>query len=84
MMVLKHKRSPFGDNDSRAQMRVGAAIEMYKKEEVTLSKTAEIAGLNLFEFKEVLKDRGIKIILSHLSKEQLKRGTEVIKRLRTR
>jgi len=47
--------------ESRPNLKIAAAIELYKKEEVTLGRAAEIAGMWLIEFKEVLRDRGIKI-----------------------
>jgi uncharacterized protein (UPF0332 family) len=36
------------------------AIELYKSREVSLSKAAEIAGMNIEDFKRVLSDRGVK------------------------
>ncbi|MDY6788589.1 MAG: UPF0175 family protein [Candidatus Nanohaloarchaea archaeon] len=68
--------------ENRAELRLAAAIELYKEEEVTLSKAAEIAGLNIFEFKEVLKDRGIKIRSSGGKKEELERGIGKIEKSR--
>lgn len=47
--------------DTRTNLRLSAAIEMYRKDVVTLGKAAEIAGMNIISFKEILKDRGISI-----------------------
>ena len=47
--------------ESKKNLKISAAIEMYKKGKVTLSKAAEIAGIDTVSFKEILKDRGIKI-----------------------
>ena len=50
--------------ETRSQLKVAAAIELYKMEKVSLGKAAEIAGMSVEEFKEVLMDRGIKITIS--------------------
>jgi predicted HTH domain antitoxin len=40
-------------------MKIDAAIELYKENKVSLGKAAEIAGMNIIQFKEVLGNRGI-------------------------
>jgi len=47
--------------DTKSNLKLSAAIEMYKKGKVTLGKAAEIAGMNSISFKEILSDRGIVI-----------------------
>lgn len=42
-----------------AELNINAAIELYKKGQVSLSKAAGIAGMTTVEFKEVLGKRGI-------------------------
>ncbi len=49
-------RSLFREN---AELKVNAAIELYKEEEVSLSKAAEMAGVTTIEFKDLLGKRGI-------------------------
>jgi predicted HTH domain antitoxin len=66
--------------EKKTQLRRAAAIEMYKKEEVTLSKGAEIAGMNFAEFKDLLIDRGIKIKAAKGT--ELEKGIRLLKRLR--
>ena len=44
-------------------LNISSSVELYKKGEVTMSKAAELAGITVIEFKDVLKDRGIKIKL---------------------
>ena len=39
--------------ESRPNLKLAAAVEMYKKEEVTLGRAAEIAGMGVIEFKDV-------------------------------
>jgi predicted HTH domain antitoxin len=68
--------------EARPALRRAAAIEIYRSGEFTLSKCAEIAGLTTIEFKEVLKDRGIKVRTIMESKDSIKKGTEVLKRKR--
>ncbi len=48
-------KSLFREN---AELNIRAAIELYRKGEVSLSKAAEIAGMTTIEFKEVLGKRG--------------------------
>lgn len=47
--------------ESKDQLRMAAAVELYKAGKTTLSKAAEIAILNIEEFTAILLDRGIKI-----------------------
>jgi predicted HTH domain antitoxin len=45
----------------RKEMKIAAAVELYKREEVSISKAAELAGLNIEEMKRVLAGRGVEI-----------------------
>ncbi len=47
--------------DTKANLRLSAAVEMYKEGKVTLSKAAEIAGIDQVSFKQILKDRNVTI-----------------------
>lgn len=49
-------RSLFREN---TELKINAAIELYKEEEISMSKAAEMAGMNTIEFKETLGKRGI-------------------------
>nr|QNO55395.1 hypothetical protein BNGNOALE_00021 [Methanosarcinales archaeon ANME-1 ERB7] len=42
-------------------MKIAAVVELYKKGEMSISKAAELAGLNIEEMKRVLADRGVEI-----------------------
>lgn len=64
--------------ETRSELRQASAIELYKKGDVTLSRAAEIAGMNMFELKEILKDRGIKIRSPGGSKEELEEESKQI------
>ena len=42
----------------KKNMRIDRAIELYEEGMLTIERAAEIAGLTLPEFKEVLNERG--------------------------
>ena len=69
--------------ESKQKLRVAAATEMYKKNKVSLARAAELAGLTSIEFKEVLKDKGIKIILKGKSSKEIKKQIDLMKRVRS-
>ncbi len=70
--------------ESKAQLRMAAAVELYKEGEVTLSKGAELAGITTVEFKDVLKDRGIKIIVPEKGKKELEKQVRKIGKIRSK
>jgi len=47
--------------ETKGHLKLSAVIDMYKDVKVTLSKAAELAGLDKISFKEILKDKEIKI-----------------------
>lgn len=47
--------------EHKPELKLNAAIELYKEEKVSLGKAAEISGMNFETFKGVLKERGIKL-----------------------
>ncbi|MFO7791711.1 MAG: UPF0175 family protein [Candidatus Saliniplasma sp.] len=57
--------------ETKSNLKLSAAIEMYKEGKVTLSKAAELAGSDTISFKEILKDRGIKAEVQVDGKEKL-------------
>ena len=67
---------------SKPNLKLAAAIEMYKKEEVTLGRAAEIAGMGFIEFKEALRDRGIKINVPKTSMNALDKQVARIRKIR--
>jgi len=42
-------------------LKINAAIEMYRSGGVRLGRAAELARLSIFEFEETLKRRGVRI-----------------------
>ena len=51
------------------EMRVAYALALFKDSRVTLSKAAELAGVNVYEFMSVCKQNRIPVI--DISKEEL-------------
>ncbi|MBI5389147.1 UPF0175 family protein [Candidatus Woesearchaeota archaeon] len=70
--------------ESRQELRKAAAIELYRREEATLGRASELAGMSSIEFKEVLADKGIFLIMEPRAKYQQKKQMELIKRLRAK
>ena len=68
--------------NAKPDLRIAAAVELYKEGEVSLGKAAEIAGVTTIEFKDILADRGIRREVGSRSMEELEKGVERIKRLR--
>jgi predicted HTH domain antitoxin len=48
---------------AKPQYRVEAALEMWKTGEVSLERAAEIAGMNFFLFRDLMIERGIKVVV---------------------
>ena len=59
-------------------LKVEIAIELYFKEEVSLSRAAELAGMDIEGFKEILKMRGLKVTSYIGSKEDIESGLRLI------
>ncbi len=45
--------------NTKAELRISLAIELYLKEKVSLARAAELAGMTTIEFKEIMAGRGI-------------------------
>ena len=63
---------------AKPELKRDVAIELYKKSEVSLSRAAEICGLNIEDFKEVLKEKGIKISVPSIPVEEVDEEVERI------
>jgi len=64
--------------NSKPGLKVEIAIELYFNEEVSLSGAAEIAGMDIEGFKELLKMRGLKVTSYIGSKEDIESGLRLI------
>ena len=60
------------------KLRLEAAIELFRSDEVTLERAAEIAGLNRWVFREILIKRDIKIVIEVDPVEKLEEGIKAI------
>lgn len=45
--------------NTKAELRISLAIELYLREKVSLARAAELAGMTTIEFKDVMAGRGI-------------------------
>jgi len=66
---------------SKKNLRLAAAVELYRQGEVSLGKAAEIANMGIIEFKETLASQGYRRILK-VSRKDIKRADELMKKLR--
>ena len=64
--------------ESKTDLKISAAVEMYKKEDITPGRASELAGLSIREFKEILQSRGVKIIVGAPSKNELNGRIELM------
>lgn len=47
--------------ERKANLRIAGAVQLYKKGDISLGRAAEIASVTIEEFKDILKERNIKI-----------------------
>lgn len=66
----------------KPELRMGMAIELYKEGEITLSRGAEVAGVSFPKFKDELIKRGVEVIVPEVTKVEIKKGVELIKKIR--
>ena len=62
----------------RPQLRVEAAIQLFREGEVTLGRAAEIAGLTRWELEMILADREIVRVVECDSAENLERQVQTL------
>ncbi len=59
-------------------LKVEIGVGLYLREDVSLSKAAEIASMDIESFKDMLKARGLKISSYIGSKEEIESGLRLI------
>lgn len=64
---------------TRPQLRLEAAIQLYKDAAVTLGRAAELAGLTRWEFEAILADRGVERVVTCDTAENLERQVESLR-----
>lgn len=47
------------------ELRWNVAVDLYSKEEVSIARAAEIAGLNYFVFEQKLRENRIPLVVAH-------------------
>lgn len=52
-------------------LRLELALDLFKTDEVSLGRAAEIAGLDSWQFQELLQERGISIVIEAQSAEAM-------------
>src|SRR5947209_5759748 len=60
-------------------LRLEVAIELFKGGEATLNRAAEIAGLNRWQFLDILAQRGVKIEVEADAAEELSAAAKAIR-----
>jgi len=65
--------------ENKPDKRVLIAIELYKMGRVSLTRAAEIAGIDFERFKEVLKDRGVRLRTYSGTKKEMEKGLKMIR-----
>jgi len=62
---------------AKPQYRIEAALAMWKADEVSLERAAEIAGMNFFLFRDLMIQRGIKVVVEVDEKEVRRQSQEI-------
>lgn len=60
----------------RPELKVEMALSLYEREEISLGRAAEIAGLSREEFKEIMASRGIERKIPLRSPEEVEAGVQ--------
>ena len=63
---------------AKPELKRDVAIELYRTNEVSLSRASEICGLNMEDFKELLREKGIKISVPGVPIEEINEEVEKI------
>lgn len=66
--------------DNKKNLRLAAAVELYKRGSLSLGKAAEIANIGVIEFKEVLANQAHTRVINVRSKD-IKRADQIMKKM---
>ena len=61
------------------QQRLEMAIQLYRDEEATLARAAEIAALNSLDFQAILRARGIAIMMADATQTEIAQGLAILR-----
>ncbi|MFY3740500.1 MAG: Arc/MetJ-type ribon-helix-helix transcriptional regulator [Candidatus Nitrosomirales archaeon] len=67
--------------ESKKNLRLAAAIELYKQGDISLGKAAEVANMSIIEFKETLSSQDHKRLLT-VSRKDIKKADELMAKSR--
>lgn len=67
--------------ENKPNLKVTAAVELYKEGKISLGRGAEIAEMSTSDFKEVLAERGFRRVIKS-SKKRLHKGVEILRKAR--
>jgi len=67
---------------TKPDLRLNLAIEMYKNKELSIGRAAEMAGLNIIQFREILSNRGFVTEVGSKSVEELDNNVKKLKKLK--
>lgn len=65
--------------DNKKNLRLAAAIGLYRNGQITLGKAAEIAGVGMIEFKDHLKEYGVRRAIKSENAAKMDRAIEKMK-----
>ena len=67
--------------ETKPNLRLSAAVELYKDKKLSLGKAAELAGVNIIEFKNLLNSREF-VRKVKASKEEMKKADELMGKMK--
>jgi len=63
---------------AKPRLRLDLAVELYRRGSVSLLRAAEVCGMNLEDFKELLKERGVKTKVPGIPADEVDEEVEKI------
>ncbi len=64
----------------RPDVRIEWAIYLYQREEATLARAAELAGVSFFRMKDLLFEKGIPLLIGPATVEEAQQEVDAIER----
>ncbi|MCB1158750.1 MAG: UPF0175 family protein [Leptospiraceae bacterium] len=74
-----YKEAFYSLSITQPEVKINFAIYLYKEEIVSLEKASEIAGMSIFEFKEVLRIKNIELKTYIGTPEDIDKEIELLK-----
>lgn len=68
--------------ETKPHLKIAAAVELFKEQEISLGKAAEIAGVSTIEFKDILPNRGIIREIGAQNSKELEKELQIVHELR--